>query len=65
MSPIPVTVFITYQGKSIALCMNDAEATISAIDMTTKETLKSILPIELPQSIAITPDGTKAYVDRC
>ena len=42
--------------------MNDAEATISAIDMTTKKTLKIISSIELPQSIAITPDGTKAYV---
>lgn len=58
----PCDCFYTYQGKSIALCMNDAEATISAIDMTTKETLKIIWSIELPQSIAITPDGTKAYV---
>jgi DNA-binding beta-propeller fold protein YncE len=58
----PCDCLYTYQGKSIALCINDAEATISVIDMTTKETLKSISSIELPQSIAITPDGTKAYV---
>lgn len=58
----PSDCLYTYQGKSIALCMNDAEATISAIDMTTKKTLKIISSIELPQSIAITPDGTKAYV---
>jgi DNA-binding beta-propeller fold protein YncE len=58
----PCNRLYTYQEKSIATCMNDAEATISATDMTTIRALKIISSIELPQNIAITPDGTKAYV---
>jgi YVTN family beta-propeller protein len=60
----PLDIAFTPDG-AVAYAANEESATVSAIDTASNAVTKNILVHQDPGALAMTPDGTKAYVEVC